>query len=330
MNLQRLKFQFLFALGSLFALLAIRQVTFSFTSQDLPAAGLPTAAAGATVLPSSPTPAGGPLPTPAAAAELPPSEKPASSAPLLSQATVKEKAVIGKVRGPSNAAGAEGLGKARPGGSPLTESGIGEVPPAVDAGTLTPSPGLGSVSLEPEIDKAAEPALAASLRLTESARRKIAADQIDDAMRELTRAISIDPSDAFAYYYLGRAYLQKKNYEQALTFFRRAEIGFSERPEWTAEALSYQGACYEELGRPNDAMQAYQRALSASPNNLMARVGYGRVAPAGGPVQNLDAPPPAEDISVAPPGEQPESAPAEQWALPPPENAPREDIRTTN
>src|SRR5262249_28736603 len=114
-------------------------------------------------------------------------------------------------------------------------------PPALDAGALTVGPELGNESLDPEITKAVAPAVAASLRLTESARKQLVDGRIDDAMRDLARAVSLDSSDAFAYYYLGRAYLARKNYTQALTFFRRAEIGFNGRHDWTAEALSYEG-----------------------------------------------------------------------------------------
>jgi tetratricopeptide (TPR) repeat protein len=161
--------------------------------------------------------------------------------------------------------------------------------------------------------------LAASLRLTESGRKLLVDGQVDDAMRDLTRAISLDPSDAFAYYYLARAYLARKNYMQALTFFRRAEIGFNGRPDWAAEALSYEGICEEELGEATEAALAYKRALAASPNNFRARVGYGRLASIAGPVENIDAPPPNQDLAIPPPSVPDEATPPEQPPPPPPE-----------
>jgi tetratricopeptide (TPR) repeat protein len=182
---------------------------------------------------------------------------------------------------------------------------------------------LGSASLDGEIKQAVAPGLAASLRLTEEGRKQLADRQTDEAMRSLARAVSVDPGDAFAYYYLGRAHLQRKNYEQALTFFRRAEVGFSARPDWMAEALTYEGACDEELGRQADAIKAYQRALAASPNNLRARVGYGRLAPAAGPVGNLDAAPLEQDLSAPAVDTEPESAPSE--SPPPSADEPPED-----
>jgi tetratricopeptide (TPR) repeat protein len=192
-------------------------------------------------------------------------------------------------------------------------------PPALDAGAVTVGPELSNESLDPEINKAIAPALTASLRLTESARKRLGDGQVDDAMRDLARAVSLDPSNAFAYYYLGRAYLARKNYSQALTFFRRAEIGFNGRPDWTAETLSYQGLCDEELGKATDAALAYKQALAASPNNFKARVGYGRLASIAGPIGNVDAPPPGQDLAIPPPSAPDESPPPEQPPGPPPD-----------
>ncbi len=195
----------------------------------------------------------------------------------------------------------------------------GTPPPALDAGALMVGPELGDQPLNAEVNKAISPTLAASLRLTESARKRLGNGQTDAAVRELGRAVSLDPSDAFAYYYLGRAYLARKNYTQALTFFRRAVIGFNGRADWSAEALSYEGLCDEELGKPLDAAEAYKRALSSSPNNFRARVGYGRLASIAGPLQNPDGPAPNQDLAIPPPGTQDEPAPPELPPAPPPE-----------
>lgn len=192
-------------------------------------------------------------------------------------------------------------------------------PPALDASALAIAPQLGDQSLIPEINKAVAPTLVASLRLTESGRKQLAHGQIDDSLRDLARAVSLDPSNAFAYYYLGRAYLAKKNYGQALTFFRRAVIGFRERPDWTGESLSYEGLCDEELDKSADAAQAYKQALASSPNNFRARVGYGRLATLAGPVGNVDAAPPNQNLAIPPPNVPEESAPPEQPPAAPPE-----------
>jgi hypothetical protein len=174
-------------------------------------------------------------------------------------------------------------------------------PAALDVNAITTSPELANLTLEPEIRAASTPSLAASLRLTEDARKQLVNGGTDDAMRELGRAVSIDPGNAYAYFFLGRGYLLRKNYEQALTFFRRAEMGFAASQDWLGATLGYEGACYEELGKMEDAAKAYQRAVSAAPNNLMARVGYGRLAAIIAPPSSFNEPAPPADAAAPPP-----------------------------
>jgi tetratricopeptide (TPR) repeat protein len=106
-----------------------------------------------------------------------------------------------------------------------------------------------------------------------------------------------------------------------MTFFKRAEIGFASRPDWLAETLSREGACYEEAGQLSDAAKAYSQALSAAPNNVMARVGYGRVAPNVPASGNLDAAAPNVD-SAPPPPDGSADKPAPEQPPPPPAEAP--------
>lgn len=184
-------------------------------------------------------------------------------------------------------------------------------PPALDASTITTTPDPSEAPLDQEIARAESPSLVASMRVTEQARKELARGKTDDAIRTLGRAVSIEPANPFEYFYLGRSYMVKKNYQQALTFFKRAEIGLGSRPDWHGAALSYEGACYEVLGKTVDAAQAYQRALAQAPNNLMARVGYSRLA------GNI-ALPLASGASSAPSADQTDSGPPTEAPAPPP------------
>lgn len=283
---------------------------FCLTSQDVPGAELPTTN-GSPEISSSPTP--GPAPSPGVSAVLPsdnPTPPAAQPGAAFQNDTSDGNSISDDTADFQNEQGTDTPGYQA--GAETTPP-----PPALDAGALAVGPELGNQSLDPEIAKAVVPASAASLRLTESARQSLVDGQVDDAMRDLARAVSLDPSEAFAYYYLGRAYLARNNYTQALTFFRRAEIGFSGRPDWTAEALSYEGVCDEELGKIAEAADAYQRALAYSPNNFKARVGYGRLASVSGPLENVDAPPPSQDFDIPPPAAPDESAPLEPPPPPP-------------
>jgi hypothetical protein len=208
-------------------------------------------------------------------------------------------------------------------------------PPALDLGSVQSGPDLAEAPLDSEIKKADTPALMAALRVTEQARVELEAGQTADAIRDLGRAVSIDPGSPFEYFYLGRAYIARRNYTQALTFLQRAEIGFASRPDWLGMDVGFEGNCYEELGRNSDAALAYQRALGTAPNNVTARVGYTRLAAylpsPPSPAANEDAAaetdpthealaPPTDNAAEPPPskGNAAEPAPAEPPPPPPP------------
>ena len=84
-------------------------------------------------------------------------------------------------------------------------------------------------------------------------------------------------SNPYAYFYLGRAYLGKKNYDQAITFLNRAETRLGANPQWLGETLAFEGLVNEQSGQTAPAIACYQKALVAVPGNLMARVGLTRL-----------------------------------------------------
>jgi tetratricopeptide (TPR) repeat protein len=190
-----------------------------------------------------------------------------------------------------------------------------EIPPAMDIGSLTPTPQVSDSSLEPLINTAPTPARAASLRITEKQRVELERGHIDDAVRELEHAVSIDPSNSYAYFYLGRAYIARKGYPQALTFFKRAEIGLASNSAWLGEIYAFEGLSLEESGKSAEAAAAYQKALAATPGNLTARVGATRLAAfapapaAGPPVADAAQPAPAA-VEVPPPPDEAPPPPA--------------------
>jgi hypothetical protein len=197
-----------------------------------------------------------------------------------------------------------------------------DVPPPTDLANVPISAPVSSSSLDPLIQQTTDPSLSASLRITEQARQRLGDNHPDEAVRLLSHALSIDASNPYPYFYLGRAYLMKKDYKQALTFFSRAEMGLGSNPPWLGETVGFEGACYEEMGRDQDAALAYQRALQLAPGNLMVRAGYGRLFAAIPPppppppeeqpaADNLDQPPPEEEneVRTVPAGEPLETAP---------------------
>jgi len=191
-----------------------------------------------------------------------------------------------------------------------------DIAPAIDVGSIATTPQISDSSLAPLIDAAPTPARAASLRITEQQRVELEQGHTDDAIRELAHAISIDPSNSYAYFYLGRAYVTRKDYTQAQTFFKRAEIGLASDSAWLGEIYAFEGLSLEESGKSAEAAAAYQKALAAAPGNLTARVGVTRLAgsvPADAnpaPAPDLDQPAPAEPPAAPPPPASP-PAPAD-------------------
>jgi len=204
--------------------------------------------------------------------------------------------------------------------APSPASSPAEIAPAIDVGSIATTPQISDSSLTPLIDAAPTPARAASLRITERQRVELERGHTDDAIRELAHAISIDPSNSYAYFYLGRAYVTRRDYSQAQTFFKRAEIGLAANSAWLGEIYAFEGLSLEQAGKSAEAAASYQKALAANPGNLTARVGITRVsafvpaAASAAPAADLDQPAPAEP-EVAP-------APDEAPAPPPPASAP--------
>ena len=196
-----------------------------------------------------------------------------------------------------------------------------EIAPAIDVGSIATVPQVSDSSLAPMIATAPTPARAASLRITEQERVELDQGHTDEAIRELAHAISIDPSNSYAYFYLGRAYVARRDYGQAQTFFRRAEIGLAANSAWLGECYAFEGQSMEEAGKSAEAATAYQKALAASPGNLTARVGITRLSaflPA-----SVTAPAAPTDLDQAAPEEaDPPDAPDEDPAPPPPASPP--------
>lgn len=267
------------------------------------------------------------LASPAAAASPAGSASPAAAAPAAdTNANPNDDANSGQwERVPSGTAAPAGsaipVSNPMPAGAQAPAVNPADVAPAIDVGSIATTPQVSDESLQTLIDTAPTPARAASLRITERQRLELERGHTDDAIRELAHAISIDPSNSYAYFYLGRAYAVRRDYGQALTFFKRAEIGLASNPTWLGETYAFEGLSLEESGKSPDAVAAYQKALAASPGNLTARVGITRLsafmpaaATASAPQTNLDEPAPAEpDVP---------SAPDEAPAPPPPASAP--------
>ncbi len=296
--------------------------------QSLPPENLASPAASPAPPSGSPSPgAAGDNSGPGAQA---PAGQPTAQAPT--QQPAQAQSAGGWSRAPAETGGASASGAPESGaatgapGEPAPEATPTDAPAPYDVGSIQPTAPVSDQPLTALIASTKDqPALNASLRVAEQGRRSLQASKPDDAIRDLGRAISIDPTDPYAYFYLGRAYMMKKDYQQALAFFGRSEVGLRTVPAWLGEVKSFEGACLEEQGKFPAAAEAYKQALGAAPGNLMARTGYGRLSEslpeanadnAGAPnADNAGAPPPPLDGAALP-------APDVNLAAPAPAEAP--------
>lgn len=189
---------------------------------------------------------------------------------------------------------------APPSSAVLEEQNVGEVTgltPAPEAApdgpaqlAALPSPAVEAAapsvtSAEPEslliyIEPTTAPNVAAALRLIEDGRQQMKQGGYDQALDRFERAVAIDPTHAYGYYFLAQLHYLKKHYDQAIAFSSRAVV-LSARTDriWLGHVYSLRGAVFEDVGRYPDARKAYQKAVEADPNNLAARVGVARLNP---------------------------------------------------
>lgn len=292
--------------------------------QSLPPEDLPSPAASPAA--SLAAPSGSPSPSAASDNSGPgaqaPAGQPAAQAPAQPPATDEG---AGGTQPPATDGGASASGASESGaatGAPAVPAGApvaGEPSPAAtptdapapyDVGSIQPTAPVSDQPLTVLIASTKnQPALNASLRFAEQGRKSLESSKPDDAIRELGQAISIDPTDPYAYFYLGRAYMMKKDEQQALAFFGRSEVGLRTVPAWLGEVKSFEGACLEEQGKFPAAAAAYKEALDAAPGNLMARTGYGRLS---------ESLPQAHADNAAPNGDNAAPNADNGGALPPP------------
>jgi tetratricopeptide (TPR) repeat protein len=76
----------------------------------------------------------------------------------------------------------------------------------------------------------------------------------------LTKSVQLDPSDAHAKYYLGRAKFNQKHFAEAVRIFTEC-LNLDPR---NAKAADYLGLSYESLGKIEDALTAYRKAVALS------------------------------------------------------------------
>lgn len=98
------------------------------------------------------------------------------------------------------------------------------------------------------------------------------AKQINEAKREIDTAIKLSPDNYSTYYYLGKILKDSKDLPGAIKAFERAQRD----AEYRQKALIEMGACYMMGNSIDNAMNCYERAISASKDGTTNETLYAR------------------------------------------------------
>ncbi|HLB59673.1 MAG TPA: tetratricopeptide repeat protein [Bdellovibrionota bacterium] len=145
-----------------------------------------------------------------------------------------------------------------------------------------------------------DPRKKASLNETNKGKTALNKNDFATASQHLEAAISIDPSNGFAYYYLALLQYRQGRYQESLGHLRQAKVHFSDN-KWVTESHVMTGRVEEELRQWDKAAQEYESALQISPENNEAQDGLARTK---GRIESLKTLQEAEDKRV-PAGQNP-------------------------
>ncbi|MEK6679401.1 MAG: tetratricopeptide repeat protein [Nitrospirota bacterium] len=140
-----------------------------------------------------------------------------------------------------------------------------------------PKPVIIDKPLTELIQPETSPQRAASLRLTEDGKAYLQSGNLIKASEALEKAITIDTSNPYAYYYFARLRSEKGEYKQSLGLLSKAEILFKDNQFWLSNVYSLIGRNHESLFQYNDAQKKYEQALKLNEENIEAREGMERI-----------------------------------------------------
>jgi predicted Zn-dependent protease len=136
-------------------------------------------------------------------------------------------------------------------------------------------------SLLAKISPRTSPQRAASIRLTEEGRKLLEAEEYGKALSRLERSITIDSSNPYGYYYLGKAHHKMGRHRESLNFLEVAESSFAAEPYWLSETLALKGDNFRALGMSQRAEASYAHALRLNSGNRAAIEGLNRLRGSG-------------------------------------------------
>jgi len=132
-------------------------------------------------------------------------------------------------------------------------------------------------SMIAKISPGTSPQRAASLRFTEEGKRLIESGEYARALIRLEKTISIDSTNPYGYFYLGKTHYHLGHYKDSLNFLDVAESYLTSQPYWLAEVLAFKGENFRALGLFRQADSSYSKALKLNSGNRVAAKGLRKI-----------------------------------------------------
>ncbi len=131
--------------------------------------------------------------------------------------------------------------------------------------------------LTPYLSASLTPKQQVSLHLTREGQEALLRGALLEASNRLTKAIDLDPTNPFPFYYLGEIHYQRSQYQQSLTFLEKAKGLFRNNHTWLSKVYALMGVNYEALGDLTAAQESFGEALDEDRSNILAEEGLSRV-----------------------------------------------------
>ncbi|EHQ28338.1 tetratricopeptide repeat protein [Mucilaginibacter paludis] len=99
-------------------------------------------------------------------------------------------------------------------------------------------------------------------------RIELSDNNLDDAIKDGEEALSIFPNQAWMNYLVGVAWLQKKNYNKALSYVSNVPSLETQDKTMLSQAYSAMGDCYHSMKDIKKSDEAYDKSIAYNPDNI--------------------------------------------------------------
>jgi tetratricopeptide (TPR) repeat protein len=99
-------------------------------------------------------------------------------------------------------------------------------------------------------------------------------NDLDAAIKDGENSLSFFPNQAWMNYMVGAAWLQKRDYNKAISYLRTATVLETQDKDLLSQSFSALGDCYHSLGDNKSSDSAYEKAIAINPDNAFTLNNY--------------------------------------------------------